>query len=63
MSPFCWNSKVLHITRCLQEDGAIVSTIVEECFSVEVTQNERIALMNNTPPKSCVSVDFIYFKS
>ena len=36
-------------------------SIVEKYFSVEVTHNFRIALMNNTQPKR-FSVGFIHFK-
>ena len=35
-------------------------SIVEEYFSIEVTHNFRMALMNNTPPKN-FSVDFTHF--
>ena len=36
-------------------------SVVQQYFSVEVTHNARITLMNNTPPKSFY-VDFIHFK-
>ena len=41
--------------------GRMYLSIVEEYFSVEVTHNLRIALMNKAPPRS-FSVDFIHFK-
>ena len=41
--------------------GQMYLSIVEEYFSVQVTRNLLIVLMNNTPPKS-FSVDFIHFK-
>ena len=60
------------ITHCLDSQtlSEYISTIVlddneklsiNECiFSVEVTHNLSVALMNNTPPKS-FSVDFTHF--
>ena len=42
--------------------GQMYLSIVQECFSVEVTHNLRIASINDASPKS-FSVDFIHFKS
>ena len=38
--------------------GQMYQSIVKQYFSVEVTHNLGIALMNNTPPKN-FPVDFI----
>ena len=40
--------------------GQMYLSIMEEYFSVDVSHNLRIALMNNTPPKS-FPVDFMHF--
>ena len=45
-----------------RKTGQIYLSIAEECFSVEVTHNLRIASKNDASPKS-FSVDFIHFKS
>ena len=61
VSTFCWNSKLLHTRQWFKKMGQLYLSIVEKYFSVEVTHNLHIFLMNNTPSKS-YSVDFIHYK-